>query len=108
MLNLDEKYVAIIKEFLAEHVPTQIVWAYGSRIKGKSHEGSDLDLVIISAEDEVTQKQLSALREALSESMLPILVDVLDWNTIPQEFKQEIEKEHFILQDPYNIRSKRF
>jgi predicted nucleotidyltransferase len=98
MLNLDEKYIAIIQGILSEHVPNTTVLAYGSRVKGESHEGSDLDLVIIS--DSVPEEQLARLREAFTDSQLPISIDVLDWNSIPDSFKQEIEKQHFILQEP--------
>ena len=36
------------------------------------------------------QANLSELREALSESNLPILVDLLDWARIPESFRREI------------------
>lgn len=97
MLNLDKRYIVMIKKMLASHVPNHTVWAYGSRVKGKAHEGSDLDLVIISEDGSLTQQQLSALRNAFSESNLPILIDVLDWDTIPTEFKQEIKKDHIVI-----------
>jgi predicted nucleotidyltransferase len=99
MLNLNEKYIKIIKDILLTHIPTTIVWAYGSRVKGLSHQGSDLDLVIISDED-TPHETLAVLREAFTDSELPILVDILDWNSIPDHFKQEIKKEHFVLQEP--------
>lgn len=31
---------------LGQHVPQAEVWAYGSRVNGGAHEGSDLDLVL--------------------------------------------------------------
>jgi hypothetical protein len=40
------------------------------------------------------QKQLGALHEALRESNLPMLVDVLDWARIPEDFRREIERQH--------------
>jgi len=95
MLNLDPKYAAIVQKILSEHIPNKTVWVYGSRIKGKSHEGSDLDLVIVS---EISGEELSAVRNAFSESNLPILVDILDWSTLPENFKSEIENAHEIFQ----------
>lgn len=47
MLDLESRYVLIVKKILSEHVPGKIVWAYGSRTKGCAHAGSDLDLVVI-------------------------------------------------------------
>ncbi|MBV8802119.1 MAG: nucleotidyltransferase domain-containing protein [Gammaproteobacteria bacterium] len=99
MLNLDEKYIKMIKEILSEHISTTLVWAYGSRVKNHSHQGSDLDLVIFPGAD-VKPETISTLREVFTDSELPILVDILDWNTIPDSFKQEINKEHFVLQNP--------
>lgn len=95
MVHLDPRYLAIIKKILAEQVPGETVWVYGSRIKeGTSHEGSDLDLVVL----DVTPEKLSALRAAFSRSALPILVDIMDWLSIPETFKGEIKKRHEVLQ----------
>ncbi len=35
---------------LREHLPDVEVWAYGSRVNGRSHDGSDLDLVLCGPE----------------------------------------------------------
>jgi len=42
------------------------------------------------------------VRDAFSESNLPILIDILNWDIIPNEFKQEIKKEHIVIQLPRN------
>ena len=36
----------MLEGILREHVPGVEVWAYGSRVSGHSHGGSDLDLVL--------------------------------------------------------------
>lgn len=95
-LHLDPKYLSIIQTILNTYIPDKIVWVYGSRIKGRSHEGSDLDLVVIS---DVSNKQLSALQNAFSESNLPILVNVLEWSILPESFKSEIENAHEVFQE---------
>lgn len=91
MLNLDPHYAKMIRAILLKYIPDKVVWVYGSRINNQSHAGSDLDLVIKSS---VTQGEVSALRAAFSDSNLPILVDILDWESIPDSFKSEIEKSH--------------
>ncbi len=35
---------------------------------------------------------LDEVRDAFSESNLPILVDILDWAGIPDSFREEIER----------------
>ena len=45
-LALPLRYRKQLKALLDEHVPGVEVWAYGSRVNGESHEGSDLDLAL--------------------------------------------------------------
>ncbi len=98
MLDLEPEDLAMVREIIAKHVPNEIVWAYGSRVNGRAHEGSDLDLVIIHPpDDSIPQKNLAALREAFLESQLPILIDLLDWAQIPDEFRQEIKRNHEVI-----------
>jgi len=94
-LDLPPDYLALVRRLLGSHVPTAEVWAYGSRIRGEAHEGSDLDLVVRNPEDlSRPQNDLWELREAFSESEIPILVDVFDWARIPEEFRREISRAH--------------
>ena len=99
-LDLPAKYLSILQRILADLAPQAKVWTYGTRVTGKAHEGSDLDLVVrypIGAE----RSSLGALGAALSDSDIPILVDVHDWDRIPQEFCSEIEKAHVVIQRPH-------
>ncbi len=91
-LDLPANFLALVREILARHAPHAEVWAYGSRIHGSNHGGSDLDLV-------VRNGNAAALREAFSESDLPILVDVLEWAKLPADFRDEIERAHVIVQE---------
>lgn len=93
MLDLNQNILSELKSILKEYVPDIKVLAYGSRVKGTSHEGSDLDLVLIHSEGKpIDLDQLQTLRNALEESNIPILIDTLDWARIPETFKHEIEK----------------
>lgn len=95
MLDLDPKHLAIIQKIISRYAPEMKVWAFGSRIKGQAHQGSDLDLVIINPKQpDLAQTQLIELRAALRESNLPIIVDIVDWARIPKSFQDEIQKQH--------------
>ena len=96
-LDLPVAELNTLKRILAQYAPRAEVWAYRSRVTGGAHEGSDLDLVLRTPSTG-DQSNLAELRSALSESDLPILVDVLDWNRIPKSFCREIEKAHVVLQ----------
>lgn len=97
MVDLDPTYLAIVKRILATYAQGKTVWAYGSRVKGTAHAGSDLDLVIIGATENLNTA--STLRRVFSESDLPILVDIVNWSDIPEKFKEEIGKVHVVLQE---------
>ena len=92
-LDLRPEWLEIIRHILAAHLPEAEVIAYGSRVTGTGHEGSDLDLVVRNRHDSLMPVgNLGKVREAFSESKLPILVDILDWARIPDSFREEIER----------------
>ena len=59
MLDLEKKYIELIKKMLARHVPDKAVWVYGSRIKGTAHAGSDLDLVVMDSSESIQHHKSS-------------------------------------------------
>jgi|GEM_PF-656387 len=78
-------------------LPGTTVWAYGSRVKFTSKPESDLDLAAFINPGQ--QDDLAELKNASAESELPFKVDILDWNTIPENFKQNIHQQYVVLQD---------
>jgi predicted nucleotidyltransferase len=99
-LDLPQKYLEQVQVLLRAHVPHAEVWAYGSRVTGDSHEASDLDLVLRNPQNLLEETgALSDLKEAFSESNLPIRVDIVDWARIPASFHREIERAHVVVQD---------
>ena len=97
-LDLPRRYRDQIAALLREHVPGVEVWAYGSRVNGRSHEGSDLDLVLRGPDlQRIPGDQLLDLTEALEESNVPILVQAHDWAGLPESFHREIERGYVVL-----------
>ena len=97
-LALPRRYRDQIESLLSEHVPGVEVWAYGSRVNGRSHEGSDLDLVLRGPDlQRIDSGQLMDLTEALEESNVPIIVQTHDWARLPERFHREIEREYVVL-----------
>lgn len=97
MLKLRPKDKNLICQLAEEHFSTPLaIWAYGSRVEGTAHEGSDLDLVIM--DDESLQwEEFASFKEALQHSNLPILVDLQIWSKMPQSFRQNILAQHIVL-----------
>ena len=97
-LHLSPRHRAQLEALLRERLPGVEVWAYGSRITGESHDGSDLDLVLRAPDlREIPIGRLSDLREALRESTIPFLVEARDWARLPEEFQGEIARNHVVL-----------
>lgn len=90
-LDLPRKCLAELFDIIQAHAPQMEVLLYGSRISGRAHAASDLDLVIRNprAPDEPFPG-LGALREAITESTIPILVDIHDWALLPAAFRRDI------------------
>jgi uncharacterized protein len=90
------------KELLTEifssfDIPVE-VWAYGSRVDGTAHEGSDLDLVILTQDGEKIPADIfMELKEKIRESNIPILVDLFDWARLSELFHKNIEACHEVL-----------
>ena len=88
----------ILNTLLQEHLPGVEVWAYGSRVNGRSHEGSDLDLVLRGPGlDKIPLERLMDFEDAVRESMIPIPVEARDWARLPERFHREIEREHVVV-----------
>jgi predicted nucleotidyltransferase len=74
------------------------VLAYGSRVTGNAHDGSDLDLVIRRNDGQpVAPEIFLTLTEKIQNSTIPILIDLHDWALLPETFHRQIEKQHEIL-----------
>jgi predicted nucleotidyltransferase len=96
MIKLEQKYLAVILKILNQYVPNCEVRVFGSRITNNAKKYSDLDLVLI-ADTKIDRKHIEQLKDAFSESNLPISVDVIDWYTLSDEFKEIISKNYVVL-----------
>ncbi len=97
-LHLQPKHREVLEALLREYLPDVEVWAYGSRVSGKSHDGSDLDLVLRGPGlEEIPIGQLGDFGEAVRESSIPFLVEARDWARLSERFHSEIERDHVAL-----------
>ena len=98
-LNLSPDDLLQIKTILKKIVPTTTIWAYGSRVNGTNHESSDLDLVLLDPEQpERPCPSILELKRALQNSHIPILIDIMDWAVLSENFQAEIKKNYVIIQ----------
>jgi len=94
VINLLPRHLAEVRSILHQHLPNTQVWAYGSRVTGTASPASDLDLV---AHLENTGLSLTPAKTAFRDSNLPFSVDLLDWTTLPEHFKQGILKNYELI-----------
>lgn len=86
-----------MRSILQKYAPQFDAYAFGSRVTGKAKANSDLDIALLHQSDEALPAELLwNLRDAFSESDLPILVDIVDFEKASPEF-QRIMQEHWIL-----------
>ena len=101
-LALPHRYRDQLEALLRQHVPGVEVWAYGSRVNGESHEGSDLDLALRGPGLEPLDGGFYDLLEAIEKSDIPILVQAHDWAMLPESFHREIERDYVVVQEGAN------
>ena len=97
-LHLQQRHREMLERLLREHLPGVEVWAYGSRVTGRSHDGSDLDLALRGTGlEEIPTEQLADFKDAVRESTIPFLVEARDWAKLPERFHGEIERDYTVL-----------
>ncbi len=83
--------LALVKSILSKHLPLgAVVWVFGSRATAAARSFSDLDLAIDIGEP-LSLERLAGLAHDFDESRLPYKVDVIDWVTISDSFRKNIE-----------------
>ena len=91
--------------FAAVEIPIE-VWAYGSRVSGGAHSGSDLDLVIRSSD--LTPLPPVIFNEVywkIKDSNIPILVDLFDWSRLNETFHKNISQQYEVLFSSINTKA---
>jgi uncharacterized protein len=99
-LMLPPEHLATLRSLLAQYTPEADAWAYGSRMNGTAHEGSDLDVVLRHHDN--PQWEIPGwldLKDALQNSMLPMLVEVHVWPQLPPGFQREIERGYGVVRE---------
>lgn len=99
MIDLSEEHLGEVRRILREHFPGVEVRAFGSRVRGQAREYSDLDLALV-GDETFDWRRIEAVKDAFSDSGLPFMVDVLDWNAISESFRAAIlERGFMVIQD---------
>ncbi len=97
ILQIEAQELATVQTILRAYVPGFEVRAFGSRVHGKNlKKYSDLDLVVMT-ERPLDALQLAELKDAFSDSALSFKVDLLDWSTTSESFRQLISRGYLVI-----------
>lgn len=94
-LFIQPQNLVLVQAILQKYLPHCEVWAYGSRVNGGAHEGSDLDLAVHNVQD--FNAYLDCI-EAYRESRITILVDWHIFEKLPLPFQENIRQGYVVLQ----------
>ncbi len=95
-MKIQNKHKQVIIDIAHKTItePCEIL-AFGSRVNGNAHDTSDLDLVIVSHnEQRIDGDMFENFKISLQESNIPILVQVMDWYAIPESFRHNIAQKN--------------
>jgi len=87
-LMLPTPALAVVKALLRQHAPHHTAFAFGSRVVSSAEDRarvkphSDLDLALTGTP--LPLDQMFTLREAFSESDLPMRVDIVNMGDLPE------------------------
>lgn len=88
MIDLGEKYILFIKGVILKYLPECRIFIFGSRATGRAKKYSDVDIAIKS--EQITDKIKSLIEMDLENSTIPYEVDIVDLNSISEQFKKQI------------------
>lgn len=99
MFSLEKKYLDFILKTLNENIKNAKFFVFGSRAKGNYKQYSDIDIAI-QADYEIPIDVLDKVRSIFNNSTLPIEVDIVDLNSIEDNFKNIIKDSLIELKNP--------
>ncbi len=89
MIALTERERDMIRGIISGIIPSFRVGVFGSRVTGRARKFSDIDLVVFT-ETPLAYDVTARLKEAFSESDLSFRVDITDWATTSEKFRNII------------------
>jgi predicted nucleotidyltransferase len=81
----------LVKSLVKAYVPDVKIYAYGSRTTDDVKPYSDLDIALDKNGEKIDFRNIFDIKELMSASRLPFLVDVSDWSSLSDEFKDIIK-----------------
>lgn len=91
-LDLENKYRDFIKQTVSSVLDNAEIFIFGSRTQNKAQEYSDVDIAL-RCSDEIPAERIIKLKTIFHDSTFPYKVDIVDLNTLDENFLKIIEKD---------------
>ncbi|MBI3590112.1 MAG: nucleotidyltransferase domain-containing protein [Candidatus Melainabacteria bacterium] len=97
---MENKYLTQLKKLVLDELKSQNVkiFIFGSRARGDNYIGSDVDIGLIS-KGKIDSSKISLLKEKIENSNIPYKVEIVNFNEVSEDFKNEALKDIEIWKD---------
>ena len=97
---MTNKYIEQLKELVLEELKDEHVkvFLFGSRARNDNYIASDVDIGFIPGNN-FNEKKITMLKEKFENSNIPYKVEIVNFNIVSEEFKQEALKDIEIWKD---------
>lgn len=91
MIQLSVAHQQIVRKILSDQLKDHRVYFFGSRVKNSANKYSDLDICLDGPS--LSFSEISALKDAFSESDLPYFVDIVQKQSMDDSFYSLVKED---------------
>ena len=91
-MTIETQYKQLLIDTIHSQIPGCSIWLFGSRARKTNKPGADIDLAI-NAGRVLTMQEVFRIKDAISESNIPVFVDIVDIRNVDDDFLNHIKKE---------------
>jgi len=97
---LENKYLTQLKNLVLDELKSQNVkiFMFGSRVRRDNYIGSDVDIGLI-PKGNLDSKKITILKEKIENSTIPYKVEIVNFNEVSEDFRNEALKDIEIWKD---------
>ncbi|MCB4755755.1 MAG: nucleotidyltransferase domain-containing protein [Elusimicrobia bacterium] len=96
-----EEWEPLINRIILKHVDPKetLVFLFGSRARGGFHRAADYDVGLYNTK-KIPLATIAKIKDELEDHPIPVDVDIVDFSSVPEEFKRLALKEVKIWNQP--------
>ncbi len=97
---MENKYLTQLKNLVLDELKSQNVkiFMFGSRVRRDNYIGSDVDIGLI-PKGNLDSKKITILKEKIENSTIPYKVEIVNFNEVSEDFRNEALKDIEIWKD---------